>query len=151
MKQIFISVCLVMLSLVVSAESLTGLDEIMENKVGKPFKIVYFHIVKQGQIDIGGSTLAAAQQVYTGLQEGAMKAPSQLLDNNGELKDEESKELFRRYQLGMQAMITEVGKLVEILATPAADQAAQLAAAKAQTMLISKAQKQAHDEFKEEE
>lgn len=150
MKQIFIIVLLFVGSLMAESQSLLGLEDIMKNKVGTPFKIVYLHVVKVGQIDPKGSTLAAAQQAYAGLQEGALKAPSQFLDVNGQLKDEESKSAFSRYQMGMQAMIVEVGKLIEILAMKSDDEAAKVAAAKAQIQMIVQAQKQAHDQFKEE-
>lgn len=150
MKPILAMIFLVLCAISAQAHSLTGLDEIMKNKVGAPFKIVFLHVVKQGQIDPAGSTLEAAQQAYAGLREGAMKAPSQYLDITGQLKDEAAKDAFRKYQISMQGAIAEMGKLVEILSIKTSDEAARLLAAKAQVQVIVRAQKQGHDEHKEE-
>jgi hypothetical protein len=150
MKQILTVMFLVVGAISTQAQSLLGLDEIMKNKVGAPFKTVYLHVVKQEQIDPAGSTLQAAQQVYVGLQEAATKAPSQYLDITGQLKDEASKAAFSKYQQSMQAVIIEAGKLVEILSAKTSDEAARLAAAKAQAQVMVRAQKQGHEEHKEE-
>jgi len=122
----------------------------MKNKVGAPFKIVFAHIMKQGQIDPAGSTLLAAQHVSAGLREGLLLAPSQLLDGGGQLKDEGSKIAFQGYQKGMQAMIVETDKLVVMLSVKSADEGAQLQAIKEQVQIIIRAQKQAHERFKDE-
>lgn len=149
MKNIFIIVLLLTTAVFTHAQSLLGLEDVMKNKVGAPFKIVFLHVVKQGQIDPAGSTLLAAQTVQAGLREGLMLAPSQLLNENGQLKDEDSKIAFREYQKGMQAMIMEVGKLIEILSARM-DEAAKIDAAKMQVQVIIRAQKQAHEQHKEE-
>ncbi|GEM_PF-6183194 len=122
----------------------------MKNKVGGPFKIVFSHVIKQGQIDATGSTLRAAQQVSAGLREGVLLAPSHLLDSNGQLKNEDSKVAFHEYQKSMQAMIIETDKLVQILSMKTTDSAAQLDAAKVQVQVIVRAQKQAHEQHKDE-
>tara|TARA_B110001454_G_scaffold219194_1_gene251284 strand:- start:40793 stop:41248 length:456 start_codon:yes stop_codon:yes gene_type:complete len=151
MKQIFAILFLIVCAISAQAQSsLTGLDDIMKNKVGAPFKIVFLHVIKQGQIDPAGSTLQAAQAAYVGLQEGATKAPSQYLDLNGQLKDEASKGAFRSYQKAMQGVIVEMARLVEILSDKTIDEATRLAAAKAQVQVIVRAQKQGHEDHKEE-
>ncbi len=150
MKPILAMIFLVVCAISAQAQALTGLDEIMKNKVGAPFKIVFLHVIKQSQIDPAGSTLQAAQQAYAGLQEGATKAPSQYLDITGQLKDEASKDAFRTYQMSMQGAIIEMGKLVEILSVKTSDEAARLVAAKAQVQVIVRTQKQGHEEHKEE-
>lgn len=141
--------CIVLSSIGVQAQSLSGLDAIMKDKVGAPFKLVYTHIVKQNQIDPSGATLAAAIQTRDGLIEASSKAPSQLLNANGELVDANAEAQFKGYQMGMRAMVIEVSKLVDILKVETVDPA-QLEAAKAQVQVIIRAQKKGHEEYKEE-
>lgn len=126
-----------------ASNDLTGLDKIMKNEVGLPFKTVYAHIRKENRIADDGSTLAAAEKVKKGLVMTVDKAPSQFLDDNGQLKSEFQKQ-FSLYQEGIKQMIFEMDKLISII------KAKDLPAAQAQLAVITKAQKTAHDDFKEE-
>ena len=132
------------------AQSLMGLESVMKDQVGAPFKIVFSHIVKMGQIDPAGTTLKAAEDARAGLVIAIDKAPAHLLNSQGALKDASSGAQFKGYQMGVKMMIDEMTKLVQILRTdmPEAD---KIAEAKKQVSAIVRMQKKAHDEFKEEE
>ena len=150
----FIAICILLFgTLTIYAQekspSLIGLELVMKDKVGAPFKIVYTHIVKQELIDPTGVTLAAVIQTRDGLLEALTKAPSQLLNFSGALKNPEAVEIFKEYQLGIRALILEMSKLIEII-NAKLDDPEKLEAAKRQVQLIVHFQKKAHDQFKDE-
>jgi hypothetical protein len=149
MKNLIIGLIFLVGAISAQAQSMAGLEVIMKEKVGANFKIVFTDVMKTGKINPTGSTLAAAQAARAGLVEGLNKAPSQLLNESGAIKDAASMGAFQGYQMAMRRMIEDMDRLIMVLADKNLDEEARLVAAKAQVGVIVRGQKKSHDEYKE--